>query len=56
MKGSKRHRWLKDGIKDSKKHYKHRWDKQLRNRYDNEALNNGAYRKIAGKAIYDYVP
>lgn len=41
-KGSKRNRWLKDGIKASKKAMKKIWNHKVRNA-DNELMNNANY-------------
>ena len=54
VKGSKKDRWLKDGIKESKKHYKKLWNRRVR--HAKEALANNGYRKLGSAEIYNYVP
>ena len=53
MKGSKRNRWLKDGVKESKKHFKALWNRWVRH---SSSLCGSTYKKIAGKAMWAYVP
>ena len=54
MKGSKRDRWLKDGVKETQKHFKALWNRRVR--YSGSTLCGSAYKKIAGKAMWVYVP
>ena len=54
MKGSKRDRWLKDGVRESKKHFKSLWNRRVR--YSSKICGS-TYKKIAGrKAMLMYVP
>ena len=54
MKGSKRDRWLKDGVRESKKHFKALWNRRVR--YSSKICGS-TYKKIAGrKAMLMYVP
>ena len=53
-KGSKRDRWLKDGIKQSKKVYKKIMNRKVRNT-DPSGLNNCGYKKLLGEKAYDMV-
>jgi len=53
MKGSKKDRWLKDGIKESKKHYKKLWNRRVR--HSKEELANNEYRKLGSQEMYNYV-
>lgn len=52
-KGSKRNRWLKDGIKESRKVNKRIWNTKVRN--NSEALCGCTYKKIAKASVYDKV-
>ncbi len=52
-KGSKRYKWLKEGIKDSRKVYKHVWNRKIR--HSNKAYKNCEYKRIARDSIYAYV-
>lgn len=54
MKGSKRDRWLKDGVKESRKHFKKIWNRKVR-RYKND-LKNSEYKRLSGVTAYEYVP
>lgn len=54
VKGSKKDRWLKDGIKESKKHYKKLWNRRVR--HTKETLANNEYRKLGSAEMYNYVP
>lgn len=58
MKGSKRDRWLKDGVKESRKHFKAQWNRRVRysGNLCDSTLCSSAYKKIAGKAMWVYVP
>lgn len=53
MKGSKRHRWLKDGIKTSRKWYKHTWNRK--SRYNNNLANGSFYKKLAKCSMWEGV-
>ncbi len=53
-KGSKRYKWLKEGIKDSKKVYKNVWNRKVR--HFNKSFIRCEYKKIAKDSIYAYVP
>ena len=53
-KGSKKDRWLKDGMKQSKKGMKKWWNKKVRNT-DNLPCN-GSYKKLSKDTAYCRVP
>ena len=54
-KGSKRHTWLKDGMKMSKKKYKKYLAKKVR-RYNKELYNNCSYKKIDSEKLFEMIP
>lgn len=54
MKGSKRDRWLKDGIKTSRKWLKSTWNRKTR--HSKISYSNCSYKKIVGQAMWIAVP
>ena len=52
-KGSKRDRWLKDGIKESRKVNKKSWNNKVRSTSD--VASGCAFKKLAKDSIYDKV-
>lgn len=54
MKGYKYKIYVKQGIKESRKHYKSIWNRRIRHN-DNIVYNNCSYKKLAGYSIYKYV-
>ena len=51
MKGSKRDRWLKDGIKTSRRWYKKTWNRKARH---NRNLSNGNfYKRLAKESAWE---
>lgn len=53
MKGSKRNRWLKDGVKMSRRLNKKMWVRKARRTKD---LHSGSYyKRLAGVTMYDGV-
>ena len=53
MKGSKRNRWLKDGIKVSRRFHKKTWVRKARHAKD--LRSGGFYKRLAGVTMYDGV-
>ena len=49
-KGSKRNRWLKDGIKKSRKVMKKHWNRKVRN--SERYFSHSGYRKLAKESAY----
>lgn len=49
-KGSKRERWLKDGIRESRKVMKKYWNRRVRN--SKKRFNHASYRKLAKDSAY----
>ena len=52
-KGSKHKRWLKDGMKESRKHFKKMWNRRTRHRMG--IMKHAEYKKLCGDSIYIYV-
>ena len=52
-KGSKRYKWFKEGMKNSRKAYKSVWNRKIR--HSNKTYKNCEYKKIAKDSIYAYV-
>ena len=50
MKGSKRDRWYKEGIKTSKRWYKKIWNRKVRHI---DVSDNNGYRRIAKDQMWD---
>lgn len=53
MKGSKRNRWLKDGMKVSRRLNKKMWVRRVRRTKD--LHSGGYYKRLAGVTMYDGV-
>lgn len=54
MKGSKRDRWLKDGIKVSRHWYKKMWNRRARH---NKNLRDGSfYKRLAKESAWEGIP
>ena len=54
MKGSKRDRWLKDGMRDTKKFMKKYWTRAAR--HNKDLANHNYYRRLSGESAWKYVP
>lgn len=54
MKGSKRDRWVKDGMRDSKKFQKKFWKRSARHCKD--LANHNFYRRLSGCSAWKYIP
>ena len=54
MKGSKRGRWYKDGIKASRKTYKNIWNRKVRRSTD-VPLTGSTFKKIKGYEEFDFI-
>lgn len=54
MKGSKHHRWYKDGIKTSRKWYKNIWNKKVRHDFSIGSHSN--YKKFASVSMWVGMP
>lgn len=53
MKGSKRDRWLKDGLKVSRRWHKKLWNRRVRH---SRVLKDGSYyKRLAGESVWDGV-
>jgi hypothetical protein len=54
MKGSKRERWVKDGVKTSCKMFKKKWNRKVR--HTKSSYSNNTYKKLAGCSKWIYIP
>ncbi len=53
MKGSKRDRWFKDGLKVSRRWYKKLWNRRVR--HSRFSKDGGYYKRLAGESMWDGV-
>ena len=54
MKGSKRNRWLKDGLKTSRHWYKKMWNRRVR--HCKVTYSNCDYKRLAGVSQWVGIP
>ena len=52
-KGAKRDEWLKNGMKESRKHFKSMWNRRVR--HAKNVSNGCAYKKLCDDSIYIFV-
>lgn len=51
MKGSKYHRWYKEGLVTSRKWYKNVWNRRVR--HSKTAFKNSDYKRLAGCELWN---